>query len=235
MKKLSIITLSVLALFIASCKKTVDDPTPMDYVSYFSFNGNTNDVKSGTSATSFLNVKLTKDKNGKENSAYLFSGNSLMEFPLPSAKNIFTYSVWASPTVAPFNGSLNTVFSVGSQGGDQLISLSNGYSNINGWSLTSYNSDVTAISFDTGIIPEINTWHHLAITRDDEYYKAYYNGKLLGTKSVNGKKPGYGNGTPKFYIGNRHTGQGFTGIIDELRIYDRALTEQEIQTLYTNY
>ena len=235
MKNLSIITLSVLALLIASCKKTVDDPTPMDYVSYFSFNGNPNDAKSGTNPVSTLNVTLTKDKNGKENSAYLFTGNSYLQFPVPSAKNTFTYSVWASPSVMSFNGSLNTVFSVGSQGGDQLIALANNYYNSNGWSLTSYNSDATNVGINTGTLPDVNTWHHLVMTRDNDNFKAYVNGKLLGTKTITGKTAGYGTDTPKFYIGNRHTGQGFTGIIDELRIYDRALTEQEIQTLYTNY
>lgn len=224
-------------IVILSCKKAEQDITPKDFVSYYAFNGNTNDSKGNQSSIVNYRTKLTTDKNGNANSAYAFDGTAYLELPVPTAKNVFTYSIWANATETPQSGTIGVVFSVGSAGGDQLVSTANNYANVSGWSLTTYNSDATNLGLNTGGLSSliINKWTHLVISRDSENFKAYVDGKLLGTLPTKGKNAGYGNDTPKFYIGSRHTGQTFIGSIDELKVFDRALTDSEVLALYTSY
>jgi len=74
---------------------------------------------------------------------------------------------------------------------------------------------------------EANTWYHLAATYDGEELKAYRDGVLITTNDVPSGPPDAESGTLKL---GRHTtaAQYFTGTIDEARIYNRALSAQEI-------
>eukprot|EP01135_Chromosphaera_perkinsii_P002581 Nk52_evm97s224 gene=Nk52_evmTU97s224 len=68
-------------------------------------------------------------------------------------------------------------------------------------------------------------WHHLCGTNDGSILKIYYDGKLLGTKSFTGTYTGVvGIGHDKDLVSDRT----FDGTIDEVIIYDYALTETDI-------
>lgn len=73
-----------------------------------------------------------------------------------------------------------------------------------------------------------NTWTHLAATYDGSTHKLYINGKLVGTRPQTGSMR-VTSGWLRIG-GNTVWGEHFTGLIDELRIYNRALTEAEIST-----
>jgi uncharacterized protein YegP (UPF0339 family) len=75
-------------------------------------------------------------------------------------------------------------------------------------------------------------WYHIAASYDNKTVKIYINGQLVKSIPASGSVRS-GNGD--FYIGlNPVTGIGkpeaFNGIIDEVRIYNRALTLAEIRT-----
>jgi hypothetical protein len=78
-----------------------------------------------------------------------------------------------------------------------------------------------------------NQWYHLAGTYDGNQVKLYINGNLdkvySETRSISW-------GNRELAIGrNRDSlGWGLNGTIDELRIYNRALSEEEIKELYYN-
>ena len=78
-----------------------------------------------------------------------------------------------------------------------------------------------------------NTWYHLVGTYDGTDAKLYINGEVKGTAI------GSGNirvSTTNVYIGQWGDGTArFNGLIDEVRIYNRALTAAEISDLYNNY
>jgi subtilisin-like proprotein convertase family protein len=85
-------------------------------------------------------------------------------------------------------------------------------------------------------IPQTNVWYHLAGTFDNnsQTLKIYVNGVLEGTATT-GFPLDYGNGYP-LYIGT--TGEGFDGRLegaaDESSVYDRALSDSEIQAIYND-
>jgi len=73
-----------------------------------------------------------------------------------------------------------------------------------------------------------NTWYHLAATYDGDVFKAYRNGVLITTNNAPSGPPNSESGTLK--LGRHATAaQFFTGIVDDARVYNRALTVEEIQ------
>ncbi len=74
----------------------------------------------------------------------------------------------------------------------------------------------------------LNTWSHLAATYDNANLRQYINGTLVATKAVTGSII---TSTDVLRIGGNSTwGEYFNGTIDEVRIYNRALTAGEIST-----
>ena len=78
-----------------------------------------------------------------------------------------------------------------------------------------------------------NTWYHVAGTYDGSDIKVYLNGQPQGTPtSVTGSIEPI---SSPLYIGSDPSSQGrfFKGLIDEVEIYNRALSASEIQAIYT--
>jgi hypothetical protein len=74
----------------------------------------------------------------------------------------------------------------------------------------------------------LNAWTHLAVTYDGSSMRFYTNGVLVRTTSnVTPIKASTGN---LRIGGNSVWGEFFSGLIDDVRIYNRALTATEIQT-----
>jgi hypothetical protein len=75
---------------------------------------------------------------------------------------------------------------------------------------------------------QVNTWTHLATTYDGAAMKLYINGVLVGTRPTTGTI--LTTTSPLRIGGDVPWGEYFSGLIDEVRIYNRALTPTEIQT-----
>jgi hypothetical protein len=80
-----------------------------------------------------------------------------------------------------------------------------------------------------GIALEANTWYHVAAVYDDagDTYTEYINGEVSSSVSVT---QGVAASTGDFLIGTDTPSPRyyFSGLLDDLRIYDSALSEQEI-------
>ena len=73
-----------------------------------------------------------------------------------------------------------------------------------------------------------NTWTHLAATYDGATVKLYVGGNLVGTKAATGA---IATSTSPLQIGGDSIyGQFFSGLIDEVRVYNTALSQAQIQT-----
>ena len=80
------------------------------------------------------------------------------------------------------------------------------------------------------IVLQPDTWYYLACTYDGTALKFYIDGTLRGTTPVaGGTIPNSGNDV--WIGGNDIWGEYFDGILDETRIYNRALSQAEIQAL----
>ncbi|HET8755685.1 MAG TPA: LamG-like jellyroll fold domain-containing protein [Solirubrobacteraceae bacterium] len=73
-----------------------------------------------------------------------------------------------------------------------------------------------------------NTWSHLAFTYDGAATRLYVNGTQVATGTLTGSA--LTSSSPLRIGGNSVWGEWFSGAIDEVRIYNRALTATEIAT-----
>jgi hypothetical protein len=74
----------------------------------------------------------------------------------------------------------------------------------------------------------LNTWSHLAATFEGSNLRLYVNGALVSTTAVSGS---ISPSTGLLKIGgNSSWGEWYGGLIDEVRIYNRALSVSEIQS-----
>jgi RHS repeat-associated protein len=72
-----------------------------------------------------------------------------------------------------------------------------------------------------------NTWSYVALTFEGANLRLYLDGELVGQEAMGAPQ----GGTGPLYIGRSELFEsGFVGKIDEVRIYDRALDAEEIQT-----
>ena len=79
----------------------------------------------------------------------------------------------------------------------------------------------------SGALP-LNTWTHLAATYDGASLRLYVNGSLAQSIGVSGSL--ITSTGPLRLGGNAVWGEYFSGLIDEVRVHNRALTQAEIQT-----
>jgi hypothetical protein len=71
------------------------------------------------------------------------------------------------------------------------------------------------------------TWSHLATTWDGSTLRLYVNGNQVASRAVSGTAAV--SDRPLYLGGNRVWGEWFSGVIDDVRVYSRALTATEVR------
>lgn len=112
-----------------------------------------------------------------------------------------------------------------------------------GWSLTKIGDQSFAFATDIGGVPvvrsepqdvAINTWHNVTIRRTSGRYELFFNNVLIA--SVDSDQSS--SSSAPLLIGRRNDtdGRGFStrGSLDEIAIWSRPLSDQELQRLYNN-
>ena len=89
------------------------------------------------------------------------------------------------------------------------------------------NTGGSDVSADGSASLPVNTWSHVAATYDGVILRLYVNGSQVGSRSVTGTM--VASTSPLRFGGNTVWGEYFSGLIDEVRIYNRALSADEIQ------
>jgi len=85
----------------------------------------------------------------------------------------------------------------------------------------------------TGFVAPLNTWTHVAVTYDNGLVTTYGNGVQVHQYPGSGAIGDVAPTLNDFRIGNRQQfPDAFGGIIDELKIYNRAITASEVAAIY---
>ena len=102
-----------------------------------------------------------------------------------------------------------------------------------GWLALDFNYGYGWIDFySENNVYENNQWNHVVFTKNQGILNLYYNGDLVKTGSGYSDFP---NSEAPVCIGANCGGWGsFNGIIDEVAIYSRALSYEDIQKHYEN-
>jgi sialidase-1 len=101
----------------------------------------------------------------------------------------------------------------------------------NKWYFFIHASGQSPASIDSNNVITWGVWYHLAMTRDSAgNFKAYVNGVQQGvTQYYPYNLSGVNR---KFWVG-RYSNSFFNGLIDEVRVYSRALSQAEISDIYS--
>ena len=87
-------------------------------------------------------------------------------------------------------------------------------------------TDAERIARGSSRVPLTPTWTHLATTYDGAQVRLYVNGRLVAGAPQHGPLR---DGSGALRLGGTSAGEWFDGLIDEVRVYDRALTGGELQ------
>ena len=194
-------------------------------VAYYPFNGNVKDLTSnGRDFTVYVdlspgNATLTTGKDNSSNSAYSFDGDEdYLEYTasIPSFDN-YTISLWAKPASS---GTYEAMFSSYDDAGKGF------QIDLNGGDFHIRKSEGGSMVLSTAVL---GVWTFVAFTYDGTNSIGYINDVIPVSQS------GGTNDFNRFRIGrNRNGSVFFSGAIDELRIYNRALTASEISSRFAN-
>lgn len=102
----------------------------------------------------------------------------------------------------------------------------------NSFGFTLWNKADKSIQALTSPVSDFTSWHHLALVYATRKITLYLDGKVAKTVDFAGELRDYPN---QIFVGGLGRGNfDFKGLIDEVRIYTRALSEEDVQALMAN-
>lgn len=204
-------------------------------VGYWPFTGNANDQSININNGVVNGATLTTDRFGNANSAYNFNGTSnYISVPSNSSLSGFndmTISVWANITQFTGIQGLVTKWYFVLDCGNNTDTYAGSLVNNTLILTTNYNNVIGYTSQQTFSAGDLNVWKHFVfVSNSAQGISLYINGILAGTGSVPGT---ICNSTNALFFGSTTpTQRFFKGKLDDIGIWNRALTACEISKLY---
>lgn len=219
-------------------------------IAYYPFNSTAND-ESGAGLNGVVNgAILTPDRFGNPNSAYLFTDNQDITVQNSQNKNLYPISIslWynVNSILTGKNGNVFSKYISASWNGYQILvgdfrnignigtTLNNGYGTAS-WYLRSINDKIIGYYGEPPFLQQnisFNTWYHYVFVADGSGGKIYVNGQLIDSHPWTGTQ-GICSNSYTWKIGGYFDGW-FNGKIDDVRVYNRVLTQEEITYLSTH-
>jgi hypothetical protein len=205
-------------------------------IGYWPFNGNANDDSGNNNHAIVNGASLTVDRFGNLNSAYNFNGNSFIEVTNSSFYNLsnaITFSAWAKFSSTKINSFI-------SKWGNGNVGENNSY-----WLGTSYNNDThriigqvtltnaTNLTTKTPDGYSDNYWHHYVTTYNGSIVTVYVDGlKVAESAAVSGDISSTTASLVFGAVSPTRRDMDLVGSLDEVMIFNKALTDQEANALY---
>ena len=218
-------------------------------VAYYPFNGNANDESGNGNNGTVNGATLTSDRFGNSEKAYSFDGiTNYISIPHSESINCsnVTISTWFNAQDFVGEANQNTLVSkreYSGWGNSYEIGLGKDpntcFSNPNcenaiytGYTTNNLNY-INVFSSNSSL--QTNNWYHFVYIHDNNYVSIFLNGVRVFLGQSPGSLPT--NNTLPVWLGARPGGGGrhfFNGKLDDICIYNRALTEAEITYLATH-
>ncbi len=212
-------------------------------VGYWPFCGNANDESGNGNNGANNGATLTTDRNGNVNSAYSFDGlSNFIEIPSSSSLQVnsaYTISAWVFIDYQNYHfidqHSIISKINDGDWYGGYELRI-NGLSNINNFGHFATTGNIGGVNIAIGT-PNVVTgqWYFVTVTYDSSVLKIYLNNIEVGSTLISGNLQTSNN---KLRFGRRGEGNSYNcwykGKMDDIGIWNRALTPQEITNLYTS-
>jgi trimeric autotransporter adhesin len=204
-------------------------------VAFYPFNGNANNLGGSNDFTGTIvgNVTLTANRFNKPNSAYQFfrSSGSDINFGNPTWLNGLTnatWSWWMATTNTPTSGWVSVIRKNNSwipmQWAQDAAGVGNQYRG-------RFTTSAPDFVYPSGAVQADGTWMQFCMVYNGLTLTLYKNGSLIKSQAY-----AYGaipTNTYAFLIGGSEAGnENFSGSVDDVRIYNRALSTNEVAQLY---
>ncbi len=193
-------------------------------VAYYPFSGNANDGSGNDNHGIVNGATLATDRAGNENSAYSFNGsNNWINCGNSSVLNStnLTISVWYKANT------LNNANMV-------ISRYQNFHEHVYSGEIAGRYYTSSQVQFNSPIASPLGEWVHFIWVIGDDKVNTYKNGGLVSTFSKTGTlsyNPDNDLVIGAFYA-NSNPSYLFDGLIDDVRIYNRAINASEIQEIY---
>lgn len=225
MRKTLATALVLAALLVGSSAEAT--PTT-GLVAYFPFSGNAQDASGSGNHGSVHGASLTADRFGRDDRAYYFDGDDFIQAPhspILELATSMTLAAWVrhDTGTSPQHIVNMTEFTRGYR-------LAAWRGNPVGYAGEFYTESGSQNLVWDGVLPLIDVWTHVATTWDGTTFAIYRNGQLASTRPTFGQ---IGPSSNDLFIGVLSVSgvpvQGFfRGDIDDVRVYDRALSAEEV-------
>jgi len=227
MKKIVFIIALIAISFTNSFSQTVD--LKRGLISYYPFNSNSNDDSGNNNSGSANNVSYVNDRNQQQNSACYFNGNSYISIPSNVINNLSSGSISVWINLSELNKQHTILDKTQTYVANYFQFIIDTNNKLRVFIHSEYNSSVKPEYSNT--VFQKNQWYHIVFTWNSSNWYIYINDKLDISYSKNLSIP---NQNRQIYIGKVDNNTAFlSGTIDELRIYNRNLNEDEIHMLYS--
>ena len=213
----------------------LNDPnsTPLHkgLVAWYPFDGSASDMSGNGLDGVVYGASLGKDRHDKEGRSYQFDGNDYIKIsqnPILDISNNVTISVWFKGNQLANEAGIIIYGKEGSWGRTSYGVWSSSYSVVSSFSTSSSSGFmVGSNSLNNGV------WYNMSFIFSDGVGKTYLNGMINQTQTASHNTLYLDDGRD-LRIGVDHPGgpEFFNGSIDDIRIYNRALSAEEIRLLY---
>jgi len=208
---------------------TINGNLDFGLAAYYPFNGNAND-ESGNAHNGTVNgATLTVDRFGNAGKAYSFDGNDVITLDKTIANfgtSDFTISAWINGSAYPNTICQQPIFT-NRVGAGSWLTFGTHNSALHA---EIYAPSGVACATDPTLVA--NTWSNVMMIKKGDSIILFINNKFAKS-SISSTIQNISNTTDVSQIGYYPcTGSGFTGVIDDIRIYNRALNTTEIKALY---
>jgi hypothetical protein len=239
--------IALMVLFISSgcstkstspsiCKTTCDD-----LMVYYQFKGDATDQSGNDFNGKVINASLVKNRFGQQNHAFSFNGQDSMIQIIETQKlvnilkNRYSLSVWFKVEKKTNNDKMDLLVIKGNKGyfGLKILSPDKFTASINHLVKSNRMNKWALLKYDS---IKLGKYHHIVGTVDVQKEKIaiYLDGeKYKEVSGIHNKADIISNakwGIGRITIDNNE--YPFSGTIDEVRIYNRALSENEVKELF---
>ena len=206
--------------------------SPDQLAGWWPLNGNTEDWSGYNRNGSATSATLTEGQGGQQQGGYAVNNGGMIVAQGPLLASTMTASIWYKSNDVSDTGMIMYAWSANGDGwgGQQEwhIAQQNGefnmFTNVNGCTIG-----------NQAFGPADTNWHHFAVTFSNNVRRIFFDGNLIAS-GTNCPSITFAAYDEEIRLGRAQANdeRGANGVLDDARVYHRALSNDEISTLYQN-
>ncbi|MFW5702420.1 MAG: DUF2341 domain-containing protein [Candidatus Dojkabacteria bacterium] len=220
---------------------------PNDYIGYYDLEEGSGQVlnnKGTNGGIGYLGDSSSSESDDPDWSSSCKRGNHCLDFSAPQNDNALlgsnndylvgneiTWSVWIRPDVTSGDRSIMEKRRDSPGSGRQTVIFKIRGNDLSAWLRSTSGGGTEYIASSSNLVA--GNWYHAVLVKDGSLWSIYQDGSLMRQWTRSGN---YSTNEMPLHLGyNEQTKWDYDGLMDEVKIWDRALSGTEIKNLYDSY